>query len=148
MISNYTPEDLQAIINEARRQGFNDDLIAAKLGLDPSDPALEHEGRRLQEIAPQLDDLIRMIETAQKKLTAYGPGWTLRPKLSATFNLALMGWTLGNEGTIDFVAKYFRACGCIDLPAASLNLPRSFVHACIKREMLSRGARTDTMTLH
>ena len=107
-----------------------------------------HEGRRLQEIAPQLDDLICMIETAQKKLTAYGPGWTLRPKLSATFNLALMGWTLGNEGTIDFVTKYFRVCGCIDLPAASLNLPRSFVHACIKREMLSRRARTDTVTLH
>jgi hypothetical protein len=109
-----------------------------------------HEGRRLQEIAPQLDDLIRMIDTAQKKLTAYGPGWTLRPKLSATFNLALMGWTLGTDGTIDFVTKYFQVTGCIDLPAASLNLPRKFVHACVKREMSNRGPRTaqDKITLH
>lgn len=145
--TTYTPETLKAIIQEARRQGFDDELIAAKLGLSPGAiPELASD--RLLEFIPKHADLVRMIEAAQKKLTDYGPGWLLRPKLSPTFNLAVLSRVLGNEGTIDFVVKYFRACGCIDLPAASLNLPRSFVHACIKRETLSHMYLADTVTLH
>ncbi len=132
---SYDRETMQAIIQEARRQGFADDAIAQRLQLSTAETARLAD-TDLQEQDQQLDGLIRMVEAAQEKLAAYGHGWTLRPKLSPTFNLAVLGRELGAEGVIDFVQGYFRVCGCLDLPATSLNLPRKFVHGCCRREAM------------
>lgn len=86
-----------------------------------------------------LTDLIGMVEDAEKKRVAYGPGWLLREKLSPTFQLAATARALGVLGTIQFVESYFFATGCVGLmPARSLNLPRRFVDGCIKRAIKNR----------
>lgn len=85
-----------------------------------------------------LADLVEMVEDAERKRAAYGPGWILRPKLSPTFNLAAIARAIGVLGAIQFVESYFLATGCLDLPANSLNLPRKFVSGCTQRAIKNR----------
>jgi len=133
MNETHDIETTRAIIKEGLRRGYDRKVIADKLNLSLAEIA-RLEADDLREDA-DLASLTRMVELAEAQLAKAQPGWVLTKKLSATMNLAVLGRALGADGVIEFVSGYFRVTGCLDLTAASLNLPSRFVHECCLHEI-------------
>lgn len=149
-LENYDTETLRAIIAEAKRQGFSDEIIALNLGITRDDPAFGYTGEGQLRVGlwstcfvmPGCDhhesNILRLIErgrasidkATRNDLTRSGRH-ALPRNMSPTETLATMVDYLGCEGARNLIAHFARLTGDYEIVAAALHIPKAAAFAVI-----------------